>query len=145
MNDESQEQPTDGNEEGHVRVRSRVLNGGLDPAEMGRRSGYARREKAARRAEDAEHNALTFRQRLGVSLSKLTQRDLDERVRTARSAELVRFADQAFGRPKEAEEDVAQDDILEGLTREQRAVVRQMLLDNEVGIGEPTTSEDSPD
>ncbi len=99
--------------------------GKLTPREAAIRSAEVRREKAERRAEDAESNALTFRQRLGVSLSKLSQGDLDKRVKDARPAELVRFADQAFGKPREAEEDVAEDDLLAGLTREQRAVVRE--------------------
>jgi hypothetical protein len=70
-------------------------------------------------------------QRLGVSLSKLSQKELDQRVKDARPTELVRFADQAFGKPIEAEEDTATDDLLAGLTREQRAVMRSWLEDTE--------------
>jgi hypothetical protein len=94
------------------------------------------REKAAKRAEQAEQNALTFRQRLGVSLSKLTQEDLDALVRgAARSGQahnaLSRLADQAFGKPQEAEEDAPQDDMLACLTREQRAVMQSWLEENQ--------------
>src|SRR5262245_44051364 len=46
----------------HVPPRSRTLNGGLDPAEMGRRSGEARRAKAAEREEHRRQDALTVRQ-----------------------------------------------------------------------------------
>jgi hypothetical protein len=66
-------------QEPNVQARSSSLNGGLDPSEMGRGSGQARREKAAQRAQQAEENALTFRQRLGVGLSKLTQADPGQR------------------------------------------------------------------
>lgn len=128
MNDEA---PPTNNKELNAQVRSRSLNGGLDPAEMGRRSGQARREKAAARAEAAEQDALTFRQRLGVSLSKLSQNELDQRVKDARPSELVRFADQAFGKPLEAEEDKPEDDLLAVLTREQRAVIRSWVEEME--------------
>jgi hypothetical protein len=50
-------------------------------------------------------------------------------VKEARTPELVRLLDQAFGRPQEAEEDRPEDPGLAALTREQRAIVRQWLLD----------------
>jgi hypothetical protein len=40
------------------------------------------------------------------------------------------LADQAFGKPQEAEEDKPEDDILAGLTREQRAVIRSFIEEN---------------
>lgn len=99
--------------------------------EASRKGVEARRENAARRADRAEENALTFRQRLGVSLSKLTQAQLDQRVKDAKPSELVRFADQAFGRPVQAEDDTPKDAGLAELTREQRATLRAMLLSEE--------------
>ena len=119
------------NRDSDVPPRSRTLNGGLDPAEMGRRSGEARRAKALARQESAEQNALTFRQRLGVSLSKLSQPELDQVVsglaHRGNANALARLADQAFGKPLPAEEDVPGDEGLASLTREERAVLRQML------------------
>ena len=121
------------NRDSDVPPRSRTLNGGLDPAEMGRRSGEARRAKALARQESAEQNALTFRQRLGVSLSKLSQPELDQVVsglaHRGNANALARLADQAFGKPLPAEEDKPEDEGLAALTREERAVLRQMLED----------------
>jgi DNA-binding NarL/FixJ family response regulator len=101
---------------------------------MGRRSGEARRAKKAEREELTQESALTFRQRVGVSLSKLTQRELDTAVKSLANSgrandvgALARLADQAFGRPLPAEEDVPGDEGLASLTREERAVLRQML------------------
>jgi len=117
-----------GREEPYARSRSKPLNGGLDPVEMGRRSGQARREKKMRREKGASENALTFRQRLGVSLSRLNQGELDQVVsglaHRGNANALARLADQAFGKPEPAEEDKPEDDWLAALTREQRAVVR---------------------
>jgi hypothetical protein len=137
---ETSTEPRTQSRDPHVQPRSKTLNGGLDASEMGRRSGAARREKKQQREEHAEENALTFRQRLGVSLSKLTQRELDQRVRDARPSELVRFADQAFGKPLPAEDDVPEDQGLASLTREQRAVLRQML---EEGLGQEDQGDDT--
>ena len=94
-------------------------------------SAEARRAKRAAREQTAEANALTFRQRLGVSLSRLTQEELDEVVaglaHRGNAAALARLADQAFGRPTEAEADQPTDPGLEGLTREQRGVLLSAL------------------
>lgn len=111
--------------------------------EAGKASAAARRAKAEARTEAAEQNALTFRQRLGVSLSKLTQTDLDARVKQARPSELVRFADQAFGKPTEAEADTPKDEGLAALTREQRATLRAMLLEGDESA--PSESEAPPE
>ena len=86
-----------------------------------------RREKKIQREKGAADNALTFRQRLGVSLSKLSQEQLDRRVLDARPTALVRFADQVSGRPEPAEEDEPEDNWLATLTREQRAIVRSWI------------------
>jgi hypothetical protein len=120
-----------GQEEPSVRARSRSLNGGLDPVEMGQRSGQARREKKILREKGASENALTFRQRLGVSLSRLSQGELDQVVSAlahrGNANALARLADQAFGKPEPAEEDKPEDNWLAALTREQRAVVRSWI------------------
>ena len=76
---------------------------------------------------------MTFRQRLGVSLSKLSQPELDQVVsglaHRGNANALARLADQAFGKPLPAEEDKPEDEGLAALTREERAVLRQMLED----------------
>ena len=119
------------NRDADVPPRSRTLNGGLDPAEMGRRSGEARREKKAQREQRAQDAALTFRQRLGVSLSKLTQAELDQVVsglaHRGNANALARLADQAFGKPLPTEEVVPRDDGLASLTRDELAELQRML------------------
>ena len=52
-----------------VRTRSRSLKGGLDPAELGRKSGQARRERKARAERDAELDKLTVRARFATGLA----------------------------------------------------------------------------
>lgn len=95
-----------------------------------------RREKRLQREASAQDKAPTFRQRLGVSLSKLSQPELDQVVsglaHRGNANALARLADQAFGRPLPAEEDAPGDEELASLTREERAVLRQML---EEGFG----------
>lgn len=90
-----------------------------------------RREKKLQREERAQENALTFRQRLGVSLSKLGQREPDQVVaklaQRGNAAALARLADQAFGRPTEAEQDARSDAGLAALTRDERAQLRAIL------------------
>jgi hypothetical protein len=119
------------NRDPDVPPRSGTLNGGLDPSEMGRRSGEARRAKKLQREQSAQDNALTFRQRLGVSLSKLSQAELDHVVsglaHRGNANALARLADQAFGKPLPAEEDVPREEGLASLTREELAVLRQVL------------------
>ena len=120
--------------------------GGLTAQEAAARSAETRRANKLRRTEDAEANALTFRQRVGVSLSKLTQTELDRAVKSLAASgrandigALVRLADQAFGRPSVQEEDAPQDQELAALTREQRAVVRAALAELEgEGSSAPT-------
>ena len=55
---------------GGVHERSRSLRGGLDPVELGRRSGEARREKAAQREALAELDKLTVRSRAAAVLAR---------------------------------------------------------------------------
>jgi hypothetical protein len=98
-----------------------------------------RREKKAQREEQAQENALTVRQRLAVALSaELTVEDWRAVVRAARqagrTADLARLTDQAFGRPSEQDEDKPQDDLLAGLTRDQRAVLRAALEEELEGL-----------
>lgn len=104
--------------------------------EAARASARVRREKRLQREASAQDKAPTFRQRLGVSLSKLSQPELDQVVsglaHRGNANALARLADQAFGRPLPAEEDAPGDEELASLTREERAVLRQML---EEGFG----------
>src|SRR6188508_1349978 len=92
-----------------------------------------RREKKMQRDLRAQENALTVRQKIGVALSKLTQAELDEMVsrlaHRGNANALARLADQAFGKPLPVEEEIPEDEDLSALTREQRAVLRQMLED----------------
>ena len=87
---------------------------------------------------------MTFRQRLGVSLSKLSQPELDQVVselaHRGNANALARLADQAFGKPLPADEDKPEDEGLASLTREERAVLRQML---EAGV-EPDEPDPQP-
>jgi hypothetical protein len=107
--------------------------GGLGPQEASRRAAVARAEKQAARKQaaadieqDAVQGARTFRQRLGVSLAKLSQDELDALVaRMAKAGNanaLARLADQAFGRPSEQDDGVqAQRSGLSGLSRDELA------------------------
>jgi hypothetical protein len=108
--------------------------GGLSAQEAAERSATVRKAKAEEREQEATENALTFRQRLGVSLSKLSQKELDSVVKTLAQSNtpaaintLAKLADQSFGRPQEAEPDEPLDPVYAGLTREQRAVLRDAL------------------
>lgn len=102
--------------------------GGIGSVEAGRRGGAARSAKAKARREAAEAGAIdgarTFRQRLGVALSKLAQDELDavvSRMAKAGNANaLARLADQAFGRPNEQDEAPSQSGLGE-LSREELA------------------------
>jgi hypothetical protein len=100
--------------------------GGLTASEAAQRSAESRALKAEERRAEAADNALPFRQRLGVSLSKLSQADLDKRVKEAKPAELVRFADQALGRATEAA-DKPTEPVIAPMSREQRDRLRALL------------------
>ena len=82
MNDEgTSEQRQAKRRDAPVRARSRSLKGGLDPAELGRRSGRVRRERAAAAERDAELNRLTVQARLATAIAaKLTYADLAELI-----------------------------------------------------------------
>lgn len=136
-----------------VQQRSSTLRGGLDPREMGRRSGEARRERRARREQEADTATLTARQRFGVALSKLTQAQLDAVVQkladdaaagdTRAVQALARLADQAFGKAQHEEAEEQDDGAdFEKLTRAQRAALIAHLLEEgkkqRIAAGEPT-------
>jgi hypothetical protein len=55
-------------------------------------------------------------------------------VKEAKPAELVRFADQAFGRPTEADAEKPADPGIAAMTRDQRAALREAIsIDAEYG------------
>lgn len=120
-----------------ARTRSGTLKHGLDAREMALRSVEARRARAAERAQQDADAALTFRQRLGVSLSRLTQDELDAAVRRMATDDrpsaltaLARMADQAFGKPQ-VEEEEQHDDEVAHLTKAQRSALIARLLEEE--------------
>lgn len=124
--------------------RPRTLKHGLDPSEMGRRSAAARRARAAERAAADAEAATTFRQRLGISLSRLSQEELDAAIRRMAADDrpsaltaLARMADQAFGKPApEEEEDKGAEDDVRSLTRAQRSALIASLLAQEEPVGD---------
>lgn len=143
---ENDEGTTTSEPPGASKTRSRTLRHGVDAAEAGRRSGAARRARAAERAAAEADAAQTFRQRLGVSLSRLTQDELDAAVRamaqqagkglpSALSA-LGRAADQAFGKPAPEEEDPQGEELT--LTRAQRSALIARILEEERLDGKPS-------
>lgn len=143
----------DGNQD--VQARSGTLKGGHDPAEMGRRSAAARRARAAERAQQDDDAALTFRQRLGISLSRLSQEELDAAVKAmaveatkggkpAAMGALARMADQAFGKPAPEEEEQGEGDEVRKLTRSQRSALIAMLMEEERAQREPVGDGSDP-
>ncbi len=111
-----------------VRRRSQWLKGGLDPAEMGRRSGVVRRERAMAREAAIKDAAMTVRQRIGVALShELSVDDWRAVIRQARDksrvADLARLADQAFGKSQPEESAPEEEDPIERLTRAERSAM----------------------
>lgn len=138
-------------------TRSGTLKGGMDAREMAARSAEVRRARAAERAAQDADAALTFRQRLAVSLSRLKQEELDAAIRRmatddrpAALTALARMADQAFGKPQPEEEEERHDDVRH-LTRAQRAALMARLLREEeeqrtaAGIdADPRAADDAP-
>lgn len=119
--------------------------GGLTPSEASARAAEARRQRREDREDQERHAATTFRQRVGVSLSRLEQDELDALVKALAKAKspgatgaLTRLADQAFGRPLEGEEDAAAGLLFEGTTREQRAAIRAILEDEPIPDSPPS-------
>jgi hypothetical protein len=82
MNDEiTNTQRDERGDERFVRVRSRSLKGGLDAAELGRRSGEARRARKARAKADAELDSLTVEGRVATILARtLTAAELTDLI-----------------------------------------------------------------
>jgi hypothetical protein len=138
MNDEgTSEQRQEKRRDPTVGARSRSLKGGLDPAELGRRSGQARRERRRAAARDAELDKLTVRARLATGLAEelttetlrqvlhnlatLARGDGHVAVNAARLLmELARKATDEDGQPDELLPDQAYEDM----TKEQQAVAR---------------------
>jgi hypothetical protein len=143
-----------------ARSRSGRLRGGHDAAELGRRSGRVRREKARTRTEAAEHNALTVQARLALAAAKLlTTAELervisrlverakgDGHVANAAASQLLSLAAAAAGYGEE-------DDDIEGLdpakmTPAQRATYRAQLdrvieeMERRMATGEPPPTDD---
>lgn len=130
--------------------------GGITPQEAGRLSGIARREARERRETESQLSKLTLRQRLGLSLSKLSQDQLDgvvSRLATdaahgdARAVHaLARLTDQAFGRATPEEEDAPESTrtALEGMSRAERAVVMARALEELRADHEPSKDASDP-
>ena len=101
--------------------------GSLTPQEAAQRASLARQQKAAARQASAEESALTVRQRVGVALSKLSQRDWDETVKHASVPQRVALMNQAFGQPQPAEPEPASEGAFSALSREERAELLRQL------------------
>jgi hypothetical protein len=136
---------------GNVQERSRSLKGGHDPAELGRKSGQARRERRESAARDAELDKLTVRARLAVGLAgELTTENLRailaSLVKRAQEpghvgTNAARLVMELAGKVTEeqAEPDELGDDLQwSDMTPEQRAVARARAdaLARELGLVE---------
>jgi hypothetical protein len=107
--------------------------------EFQRRSTEARKRNAQQREEDCKQDALTIRQRIAVAIQRRYTvaellrllEDLKKEKPSVQVKALVELMNQSFGRPLEAEPDIATDPSLVTLTREQRAVVREALASME--------------
>jgi len=121
-------------------TRSGRTRGLLDPAEAGRRSGAARRARAAARAARLEESRLTTRQRLAIVMSELSLADMrnvrDALLVRAQSGDekavnaLARLLDQSFGRATPAPNTIEENELAtwEQMTPAQRAAIRADLL-----------------
>jgi len=122
----------------NVRERSARLKGGHDPAELGRKSGRARRERAKERQAAAEYDALTVSARMAVALAReatyeklsaVVRRTIEQAIEANGQIQIqaarvvMEMAQLAFS--NEPDEDDGSD--LEKLTPEQRAVRRAAL------------------
>jgi hypothetical protein len=95
-----------------------------------------RKRRAQEREEERRQDALTVRQRIAVAIQKRYTvaewlRLLDGLKAEKASVEvkaLAQLMNQSFGAPQDAEADESEDPIYGGLTREQRAVMREHLL-----------------
>jgi hypothetical protein len=120
-------------------------------------SHQSRRERKAEREQSAEERQLTFRQRLGLSLSKLTQDELDAAIakmahdaaagKPQAIAALARIADQAFGRAQVEAEQPATDTLerqWEQWTPAERAAYRAEIIRRSMEQQQPTGDTSDP-
>jgi hypothetical protein len=112
-------------------------------------------ERKAQREAEAATAHLSLRQRLGLSLSKLTQDELDNMVKTiireAKAGDprfvhaLARLADQSFGHAREAEE-APKTSLLERQwnqwTEEERAAYRAHIVRQSTASGDSSDPRD---
>ena len=122
--------------------------GGLSAKEASLRAVAVRRERAAQRMQESADTQRTFRQRLALALTRLSQTELDQAVRalaqSGRGSDigtLARLADQAFGRPQDAGEG-EESDGMPG-TREERAAVWDALVRRTGGAGGDPDADES--
>lgn len=132
---------TEENEDAREAAEARKARpfGGLTPAEAAQRRAAKAREARAEREREATLATLTVRQRLGLSLAKLSQAQLDAVVqaladRAAKGEEkavhaLARLSDQAFGKAQPEEEEDTSD--VDKLSRAARAAMLARLLEEE--------------
>lgn len=125
-----------------ARGRTRTTGDAQRMSELGRLSAQARRERKRQREEAATNRHLTYRQRIGVALSQLTQEQLNTHVQAlsnlaaqgdAKSIHaLARLSDQAFGRSQPEVQDDGRD-ILEKqwseLTVSEKAALRAEAIE----------------
>lgn len=140
MSEKASDAPAEASEEEKgAETRSGTLKHGLDAREMALRSAASRRARAAERAAQDAQAATTFRQRVGIALSRLSQDELDKAVKglaadgkAASLRALGALADQAFGKPAPEEEEQGGDDDVRALTRAQRsALIAELLREEE--------------
>ena len=109
--------------------------GGLTPQEASKRAAETRRKKKLEREAAALDASRSFREKVGVGLAALDQREITAAIRgLARSGKpadlraLAVLADQAFGKPMPAPEDAAEgDNGAQGLSREARTALMAAL------------------
>jgi VanW like protein len=114
-----------------------------------------RRQARLAASDELLSSELSFRERLGISLQQLTQEELDAVVKRMagqamngeeRSAHvLARMADQAFGRTPTAPPSEEGEETLESMTRERRAALRAVLLEEAKAVlGPPPPAATAP-
>ncbi len=135
--------PEESGEEGEPKAAGSPMFGGMTPSEAARLRWERARARAADEAAAEDVRPLSkdaggFREKLGISLARLDQADLDALVkRMARQAAqgeersahvLARLADQAYGRVPQAAEQEEGEETWEGMSRERRASLAAELL-----------------
>lgn len=121
-----------------------------------RKAAETRARRARERAESEAHGALTFRQRLGVSLSRLSQAQLDAAVSTLAASgqatdvrALATLANQAYGKPQDAGDEGDEGDAKAwaDMTRAERAAYRaelERMLEGGDPPGHPSVAHENP-